>query len=177
MSSSFELQPTLSGALIVLEPLKISEFDAVYKAASDPKIWEQHPIPLRYKREVFQGFLDGAIESKGAFAIRDIQTNTIIGSSRYYEYDPEKSRIVIGYTFLARNYWGGNFNRELKKLMLDHAFQFVDTVHFHIGSLNRRSQIAMERIGGIKVDELEMKYPPNTTVLNYVYEIKKENWI
>lgn len=177
MSVYFDLQPTLSGNLIRVSPLQVIDSEELYLAASDPKIWEQHPIPLRYRREVFQDFLDSAFASGGAFAVRDAKTNHIIGSSRYYDYDPEKNSIVIGYTFLGCAYWGGSYNRELKKLMLDHAFKFVDSVHFHIGLENRRSQIAMERLGGIKVDELEMTYHPGASIRNYVYEIRKENWM
>ena len=175
MNTNF--QPTLTGSLLSAHPLHSNDFDALYLAASDPKIWEQHPIPMRYKREVFQDFLDSALASGGALTIRDMKTHHVIGSSRYYDFDPDNSSIVIGYTFLACAYWGGSYNRELKKLMLDHAFQFVDSVHFHIGLSNRRSQIAMERIGGIKIDELDMTYHPGASIRNYVYEIRKENWM
>ena len=74
----------------------------------------------------------------------------IIGSSRYYGYDGERSEIEIGWTFLARAYWGGVYNRELKQLMLRHAFGFVDRVIFLVGPQNFRSQRAMEKIGGAR---------------------------
>ena len=67
--ADFDLQPTLKGELIELRPLRQQDFDALFSAASDPKIWEQHPESDRYQREVFQRFFDGAFESKGAFAI------------------------------------------------------------------------------------------------------------
>jgi RimJ/RimL family protein N-acetyltransferase len=60
----FELQPHLSGTLIEIRPLHAEDFDALFEAASDPMIWEQHPEPDRFKREVFQRFFDGAIESR-----------------------------------------------------------------------------------------------------------------
>ncbi len=56
----------------------------------------------------------------------------------------------IGWTFLARKYWGGLYNRELKDLMLAHAFRFVETVVFYVGENNIRSQKATEKIGAIK---------------------------
>ena len=96
---------------------------------------------------MFQRFFDSAIESKGAFAIVDRKTAEIIGSSRYYKYNPIENAVTIGFTFLARAYWGGVYNGELKQLMLDHAFQFVDHVLFEVGAGNMRSRGALEKIG------------------------------
>jgi len=138
-----ELQPALSGELIIVRPLTADDFDALYQAASDPLIWELHPEPLRYTRPVFQKYFDGGIESKGAFAVIDRKTGEIIGSSRYHDYDPVEKTVEIGYTFLARKYWGGEYNLELKKLMLDHAYKWVDKVFFYVGEKNFRSQCAL----------------------------------
>ena len=124
--------------------------DDLFLVASDPLIWEQHPASDRYKEEVFRDFFREALASGGAFAVTDRKTQKIIGSSRYFGLDPEKSEIEIGWTFLARAYWGGRYNREMKRLMLDHAFRFVDTVVFLVGPKNLRSQKAMEKIGGVR---------------------------
>jgi RimJ/RimL family protein N-acetyltransferase len=147
---SFDLQPTLVGALLELRPLGPGDFDALYAVASDPAIWEQHPVPDRYKKEVFEQFFREALESGGAFAVLDRASGRIIGSSRYYGHDDERREIEIGWTFLARAYWGGVYNRELKQLMLRHAFQFVERVIFLVGPRNFRSQRAMEKIGGVR---------------------------
>src|SRR5205085_5708662 len=108
---TFDLQPILTGNLIKLRPLTPQDFDPLFRAASDPLIWEQHPENDRYTREVFQKYFDGALESKGAFAIVDLQTGRMIGSSRYYGFDPVESEIEIGWTFLERRFWGGDYNR------------------------------------------------------------------
>jgi RimJ/RimL family protein N-acetyltransferase len=176
MPSPFDLQPKLVATLVTAYPLQKTDFEELFSVASDPKIWEQHPSPLRYQREVFQNYFDGAIESGGAFLIREKASQKVIGSSRFYDYDPIESRVLIGYTFLSRPFWGGHFNKDLKHIMLQHAFQFVDHVHFHIGSQNKRSQIAMERLGGIKVGEIEIAYHGEKKTLNFIYGIKKENW-
>ena len=144
---AFDLQPTLTGKLIELRPLKLSDFDELFRAASDPLIWEQHPENTRYKREVFQTYFDSGMESRGALVVIDRKTGKIIGSSRYCDLKPEESQIEVGYTFLGRAYWGGEYNRELKRLMLDHAFQFVERVVFVVGDQNFRSQKALEKIG------------------------------
>lgn len=163
-----DLQPNLVGTLIRLRPLNPKDFDALYESASDPRIWEQHPQPDRHRKEVFQTYFDGAIQSKGALAVIDRVTGEIIGSSRFYNLDPGQSRITIGYTFLRREYWGGRFNRELKSLMLRHAFRFVDTVFFEIGKMNLRSRKAIERIGARPFGEVELGESTHV-----VYQIQK----
>src|SRR6266571_9311944 len=85
---SFDLQPILKGKLLELRPLRPEDFHDLYAVASDPLIWEQHPIKDRYK--------------------------------------------------------------EMKQLMLRHAFKFVNSVVFLVGPQNLRSQRAMEKIGGFR---------------------------
>ncbi len=174
---SFNLQPILENEFVKIQPLKESDFEALYHIASDPLIWEQHPNKDRYKREVFEIFFKGAMESGGAFLVFDKQTGESIGSSRYYDYNQENKSLLIGYTFFARSHWGSKYNPALKQLMLQYAFQFVDSVIFHIGANNMRSQKAIERLGASKVGELEVKYYGEETKLNVVYEIRKEDWI
>src|SRR5262245_28505620 len=148
---SFELQPTLVGSLVELRPLRPEDWDALFAVASDPLIWEQHPDSERYKEAVFREFFRGALASGGALVAIDRRDGRIIGSSRYAEYDEARSEIEIGWTFLARSYWGGQYNGEMKRLMLEHAFRFVDSVVFLIGPGNVRSQRAVERIGAVLV--------------------------
>jgi N-acetyltransferase len=146
----FELQPTLTGERLELRPLRPDDWDALYAAASDPLIWEQHPESDRHTVEVFRRYFDGALASGGAFVVIDRRTGAIIGSTRYHGYDEGASEIEIGWTFLTRDYWGGACNREMKQLMLDHAFKFVQRVVFLVGPTNFRSQRAMEKIGGVR---------------------------
>jgi len=170
----FELQPNLTGAHVQLRPLVPEDFEALYAAASDPLVWEQHPEPLRYRREVFQKFFDGAIESKGAFAAIDAASGRIIGSSRYYDYRPDLREVKIGYTFVGREFWGGIYNPEMKKLMLDHAFRFVDRVLFEIGECNVRSQTAIQRIGASFVGKVDLPGLDGTLHPMLVYSITRK---
>jgi len=149
----FDLQPTLMGELVTLRPLRPDDFDALYAAAADPLIWEQHPAGDRYKEEVFRQFFHEALDSRGAFVVLDANDGRVIGSTRYYGYDAKASEIEIGWTFLARQYWGGRYNKEMKELMLRHAFRFVDNVIFLVGPQNARSRRAVEKIGGILAGE------------------------
>ena len=146
----FELQPTLIGDLLMLRPLRSDDFEVLYAVASDRLVWEQHPDSDRYKRDVFEEFFRVAIESGGALTAIDLAGGRVIGSSRFHGYDSEKGEVEIGWTFLARSHWGGRFNGEMKKLMLEHALKFVDSVVFLIGPTNIRSQRAIERIGAVR---------------------------
>jgi len=147
----FELQPILQGELLLLRPLRSDDFHDLYSVAADPLIWEQHPAKDRYREEVFKEFFREALESGGALAAIDAKDGRVIGSSRFHGYDEERSEIEIGWTFLARSHWGGHYNREMKRLMLRHAFRFVESVIFVVGAQNLRSQRAMEKIGGVRV--------------------------
>ena len=170
---SFELQPNLKGELIELRPLRADVWDDLFSVASDPLIWEQHPESDRYKEDVFKLFFKEALDCGGAFVIVDTKTQQIIGSTRFHGYAPEKSEVEIGWTFLARNYWGGRYNRELKQLMLAHAFKFVENVVFYVGENNVRSQKATEKIGGIKDGLVKKIYGNRPPSLNVRYVIKK----
>jgi RimJ/RimL family protein N-acetyltransferase len=147
----FELQPVLKGELVELRPLRPEDYDALYAVSSDPLIWEQHPNRERYKEDVFREFFREALESGGTLVVIDSKNGRIIGTSRFHGYDEEKSEIEIGWTFLARSHWGGVYNGEMKQLMLRHAFRFVSSVIFVVGTQNYRSQKAVEKIGGIRV--------------------------
>jgi N-acetyltransferase len=163
----FDLQPTLKGELLELRPLRPEDFHDLYAVASDPLIWEQHPIPDRYQEEVFKDFFREALESGGALIVTDSKDGQVIGSSRFHGYDEEKSEIEIGWTFLGRSHWGGIYNREMKQLMLRHAFRFVNRVIFLVGTRNLRSQRAMEKIGGVR---LGSRTDPSGRE-NFVYQI------
>ena len=146
----FDLQPCLTGDFLELRPLCADDFRDLYAVAADPLIWEQHPSKDRYQEEVFKVFFREALESRGALIALDRQDRRVIGSSRFHEYDEAKSEIEIGWTFLARSHWGGPYNREMKRLMLRHAFRFVNSVIFLVGPDNFRSQRAVEKIGGVR---------------------------
>jgi len=169
----FDLQQTLKGKLVQLRPLNVEDFEDLYRTASDPLLWEQHPEPLRYRREVFQKFFDGAIQSKGAFAVINNATGKMIGSSRYYDYKPDQREVKIGYTFVAREFWGGGYNPEMKKLMLDHAFRAVDRVLFEIGECNIRSQTAIQRIGAHLIGKSDLPGLDGVPRKMVVYEINR----
>lgn len=164
--AAFDLQPTLKGRLLELRPLEPGDIDALFQAASDPLIWKQHPEPDRHERAVFERYFDGAIASRGAFAVVERASGRIIGSSRFCGLDPGRE-VEIGWTFLERGFWGGVYNREMKSLMLDHAFRFVERVVFVVGEGNLRSQKALEKIGA-RLLRREERPGPDGRMARYV---------
>ena len=173
MSTRFDFQPTLHGPRVVVRPVAARDWGAMFAAAADPAIWELHPATDRYTEKVFKEYFDGAIASGSAFAIVDRESGDVIGSSRFHGFDAVASEIEIGWTFLARDYWGGSYNAEIKQLMLEHAFRFVDTVIFWVGETNQRSRRAMEKIGGVLRDGTYRRDIGGDDP-NVVYEIRKE---
>jgi len=163
----FDLQPILTGQVLELRPLRAEDFHDLYAVAADPLIWEQHPVKDRCKVEVFRAFFREALESGGTLIAIDIKHGHLIGSSRYHGYHEEKSEIEIGWTFLARSYWGGVYNGEMKQLMLRHAFRFVNSVIFLVGLENLRSQRAVEKIGGVRVGSR----PDGGGLNSFIYQI------
>jgi RimJ/RimL family protein N-acetyltransferase len=170
-------QPLLQNELIQLQPLKESDFERLYAVASDPLVWEQHPNKNRYQQEAFQNYFEGAMQSKGAMLILDKATGEVSGCSRFYDYSENDSSVFIGYTFFGRKFWGRQYNPASKQLMLGYAFQYVNTVKFHIGATNIRSQIAIGRIGAVKTKEVIVAYHGEPDRHNFEYELKKEEWV
>lgn len=148
------------------------DFEALYAAASDPLIWAVHPQPTRYQREVFQKVFDGGMASGGAFVVIDLKTGRIIGTTRYHGLKSgPPSEIEIGWTFLERAYWGGRYNGEMKRMMIDHALKFVDRVVFTAGENNVRSRRALEKIGARLVGTADRPTPDGSR--NMLYEITR----
>ena len=168
-------QPTLTGERLLLRPLRPDDWDALYAVASDSLIWQLHPAHDRWQEPVFRAYFANALAHGGAVAVIDRASGAIVGSSRWQGHDPAKGGSVeIGWTFLARSHWGGSVNRELKRLMLAHAFEAVTRVDFRVGASNLRSRRAMEKIGGRLSDRVEHVEMAGAKVDHVIYEITRE---
>lgn len=168
-------KPELTSQRLLLRPLLASDFDVLHAAASDPLIWQLHPDPERYKLERFRPYFQSALTADGAFVITDRTTGEVLGSSRYYDHSPVHSMVAIGYTFLVRKCWGGDYNRELKTLMLGRAFQHVNTVYFVVGQNNLRSRRAMQKIGGIELSENAGLPLQGDLTKSVVFQVRRPN--
>lgn len=135
-----------------------TDLEATFKAAADPQIWSQHPAHDRHRREVFEAYFGMLVHAGGSMVVIDDASGAVIGCTRYYPVPGHSEDVAIGFTFLARAYWGGGWNAEMKGLMLTYAFQHVARVWFHVAPGNRRSQIAVERLGAtlVAVEEVDV---------------------
>lgn len=140
-------QPDLVGELVRVAPTVPTDYAALYAVAADPAIWDQHPAHDRWQEPVFRAFFDEGLAGGGMLTIRDARDGSVIGSSRYGPYDHEADEIEIGWTFFARDRWRRGYNRETKRLMIDHIAPYVSAITFHIGQDNRRSRTAVEALG------------------------------
>jgi RimJ/RimL family protein N-acetyltransferase len=171
LSRPFDPQPRLVGEMVELRPLRDSDFADIFAVAADPLIWEQHPEPTRHQEQTFRAFFNDHLASGGALAAIDRCDGRIVGTTRFHGYDPARSEVEIGWTFLARSHWGGNVNGEMKRLMLTHAFRFVDRVVFLVDPRNTRSQRAVEKIGAVRTGSR----PDGAGRDSLVYEITRDS--
>jgi len=166
-AADFEAQPVLRGPTLCLRPLAPADQEPLWEAASDPLIWEQHPDKTRSERQGFLRFFQNSLESTGALAVVELASGRIIGTSRFYEWDPSRREVAIGSTFLVRQHWGGQANHEMKQLMIRHAAQWAAGIWFHVATTNLRSRRAMEKLGAQPV--YEGKRPLNGALVDFVY--------
>lgn len=167
-------QPTLTGDRLELRPLRADDWQALYAVASDPLVWGLHPAHDRWQEPVFRAFFADALAGGGALLVTDRASGAVVGSSRFQAHDPaDGGSVEIGWTFLARSHWGGDYNREMKRLMLAHALRFVERVDFRVGEANWRSRRAMEKIGGRLSERFEIMATPHGPVRHVVYEIDR----
>lgn len=176
MTETTTWQPTLDGALLHLRPLTQGDEEALYAVARDPLIWAGHPVTDRWQRPIFQIQFDSIMTKNGAMAVFDRASGALVGTSTFHNHKPERSEVEIGNTYLARSHWGGAFNRELKSLMLTHAFRHVERVVFRIGETNFRSRRACEKIGAHLTDRTEVLAGPHGPMPHVVYEITREDF-
>lgn len=167
-------QPTLENDLILLRPLQENDFEALYEVAKDPLIWEQHPSYDRYKREVYTDFFIESMESNGALITIDKENGQVIGGSRFQPVKGTNRAIEIGWSFLARQYWGGKYNRVMKKLMVNYALDLVEDVVLFIEKNNIRSQKAALKIGATKVVDTKYQYLMSTLEADFTYRINNK---
>ena len=170
-------QPVLEGERLLLRPLREGDWDALYAVAADRELWAVHPSHDRWQEPVFREFFADALAKGGALAVLHKDTDEIIGSSRFQGYDPaDGGTVEIGWTFLARRHWGTGLNAEMKRLMLEHAFRFVDRVLFRVGADNLISRKAMTKIGGRLTGETWVEDRVGRPIEHVMFEIDRESF-
>ena len=172
--TDFDFQPTLTGELIEMRPYSDYDFEALYAVAADPLIWEVHPVPERSERPFFKANTDDALSDKGGLVAIERATGEIVGFSRYSQVYVGEGEMEIGWTFLSRHLWGGQHNRDMKRIMLTHALGRFPRVIFRVGEDNVRSRRAMEKIGGVLIPWDETITAFGRDMRFIAYEISRE---
>ena len=168
-----DLQPVLDGPTLTLRPLAAADWTALFAIADDPAIWAMHPAHDRWREPVFRAFFDEGLASGGSLIVLDRASGAIIGHSRYSFDEAQPGEVEIGWTFLARTYWGGAANAELKALMIAYAYTFADAVILRIGEDNLRSRRACEKIGGVLTDRTQVADATRGGAVHVIYRIAK----
>lgn len=172
----FDYQPSLKGTLLRLDPLVEADRDALFAVASDREIWALHPAHDRWQEPVFRAFVDDALGDEGGLVVRELGSGRVVGFSRYSMRFNQPGEVEIGWSFLSRDLWGGRHNREMKRLMLAHAFRFVPQVVFRVGEDNLRSRRAMEKIGGRLTERTQEAMLAQGPVVHVLYAISRDEF-
>lgn len=148
-----DIKPTiLLGSLVQLEPLNESHKNELYNAAQDESIWTYNSS--KAFGDGFYRWFNKAITASThlPFIVRRISDKKIIGSTRYYDINPEHHRLTIGYTWYIPEVWGTYVNPECKLLLLKFSFEDAkaNRVEFVTDSRNSRSRAAIKKLGAIE---------------------------
>ncbi|MEO5567398.1 MAG: GNAT family protein [Gemmatimonadaceae bacterium] len=139
--------------------------DGIVAAASDGNLWDLWytaiPAPdqaARYIDDALEGQHNGSMLP---WVVRDLGTDTIVGTTRYHDINPAVDRVEIGYTWYGQSRQRTHINRTCKLMLLTHAFEVVhcNVVGFRTDNLNFRSQAAIAALGA-KQDGVVRHFQP-----------------
>ena len=146
----------LEGGGIRLEPLADEHHEALSTAAADGRLWElwftATPPPEGMRAYVAHALNRQREGHMLPWAVRDLGTDTIVGSTRYHDIVREIDRVEIGYTWYAQSRQRTHVNTTCKRLLLAHAFDTLGckVVGLRTDGFNFRSQRAIEALGAKK---------------------------
>ena len=147
-----KLSVSLSGSFVALEPLTHSHVDGLKDAVTDGELWQLWYASVPSTKEM-RSYVDAAIKASTngnlAFAVRDLKTDKVVGTTRFYNVEPAHKRGLIGYTWYAKSAQGTAINTEAKYLMMQYWFELqqANAVEFRTHFFNEASRRAIERLG------------------------------
>ena len=152
--SAWHAPVALRGEHVLLEPLDLAHADDLFAATADPQVWQHlgapQPVAADELAAAVRAYL--AAWQRGEqvpWVQRCAVTGAVVGTTSYYEIDPERRSVAIGHTILGRPWWRTGINTEAKLLLLERAFGELGAVRvvWHTDIRNERSQRAIERLG------------------------------
>ncbi|MEU1605105.1 GNAT family N-acetyltransferase [Micromonospora matsumotoense] len=153
----------LHGAHVLLEPLAPAHADELFAATAEPEVWAHLGEPLPADPAAMRAVVAAALAARHGgervpWVQRCARTGAVVGTTSYYEIDPERRSVAIGYTWLGRPWWRSGVNTEAKLLLLGRAFDTLGAVRvvWHTDIRNTRSQAAIARLGATREGVLRM---------------------
>ena len=175
---------TLEGQGIRLEPLTTSHVDQLAAAVTDGRLWELWFTTVPEPEDV-GAYVATALDGQRAghmlpWAVRELGTGAIIGSTRYHDIMPQVDRVEIGYTWYAASWQRSHVNTVCKSLLLAHAFDTLGckVVGLRTDNFNFRSQRAIEALGAKKDGVIRHHHarPDGTVRDSVMYSILATEW-
>jgi RimJ/RimL family protein N-acetyltransferase len=185
MANMIEIHPiTLEGHGIRLEPLAYEHHDELAAAAADGRLWELWFTAIP-EPEQTRAYIDRALAGQRdghmlPWAVRELSSGTIIGSTRYHDIVTEIDRVEIGYTWYRKSWQRTHVNTSCKLLLLSHAFDTLacKVVGLRTDNFNLTSQRAIEALGAKKdgVIRHHMARRDGTVRDSVIYSILASEW-
>jgi RimJ/RimL family protein N-acetyltransferase len=185
MANMIEINPiTLEGHGIRLEPLAYEHHDELAAAAADGRLWELWFTAIP-KPEQTRAYIDHALAGQRdghmlPWAVRELSSGTIIGSTRYHDIVTGIDRVEIGYTWYGKRWQRTYVNTSCKLLLLSHAFDALGckVVGLRTDNFNFASQRAIEALGAKKdgVIRHHMARRDGTVRDSVIYSILASEW-
>ncbi|MEV0722500.1 bifunctional pyridoxamine 5'-phosphate oxidase family protein/GNAT family N-acetyltransferase [Micromonospora purpureochromogenes] len=154
---------TLRGEHVLLEPLDLAHADELFTATAEPEVWAHLTHLLPTDPATMRAIVAGALAAghrgeRVPWVQRCARTGAVVGTTSYYDIDPERRAVAIGHTWLGRPWWRSGINTEAKLLLLSRAFDELGAVRvaWHTDIRNTRSQAAIERLGATREGVLRM---------------------
>lgn len=175
---------TLEGHGVRLEPLSVTHESPLATAAADGKLWElwftSVPEPAQTAKYIADALAGQTAGHMLAWVVRDLATNTIVGSTRYHDIVAAMDRVEIGYTWYGASWQRTHVNAACKLLLLEHAFDSLGcaVVGLRTDNFNFRSQRAISALGA-KLDGVLRHHQARrdgTARDSYLYSILKAEW-
>ena len=184
MKPTLNLPLSLEGNGIRLEYMQASHEPGLRAAAADGRLWELAFTTVPEPEQTL-GYIEGALKeaaggSRWPFAVRELATGQIVGSTSYHDIIPDVRRVEIGYTWYAQSRQRSAVNTTCKWLLMQHAFETLRSpvVGWRTDIINFRSQAAIERLGAkkdgvIRANKLRRDGTIRDTVM---YSVTAEEW-
>ena len=173
----------LEGNKVKLVPLEKEHFPALIEIAKDEKIWEHMPIDWFGKKDINEVLLDAFsfrdLGQQYPFVAIDKASNKIVGSTRFLKLNQDFKNLEIGWTWYNPAYWGTDFNKECKFLLLQYCFEVLGTISVYLGTrdTNIRSLKAIESIGAKYEGTLRNRIISHGVKKNFAsYSIIDDEW-